>query len=66
MVRIPGSKEEAKLEAVADRSEVLVFSDGSGHEGGIGVAAVLYRGGTEKHSLRKFLDSEERPCSKLS
>jgi len=61
MVRIPGSKEEAKLEAVADRSEVSVFSDGSGHEGGIGVVAVLYRGRTEKFPLRK-----DTPCSKLS
>jgi len=41
------------LEAVADKSEVLVFSDGSGHEGGIGVAAVLYRGGTEKTLIEK-------------
>jgi len=42
---IPGSKEEAKLEVVADRSKVSVFSDGSRHEGGVGAAAVLYRGG---------------------
>src|SRR5882724_561888 len=57
--RIPGSKEEAKLEVVADRSEVSVFSDGSGHEGGVRAVAVLYRGGSEKHMLRKFLGSEE-------
>ena len=49
------------MEAVADRSEVSVFSDGSGHEGGIGVVAVLYRGRTEKFPLRK-----DTPCSKLS
>src|SRR5882724_7522225 len=59
MICIPGSKEEAKFEAVADRSEVLVFSGRSGHEGAIGIVAVLYRGSTEKHSLRKFLDREE-------
>jgi len=41
MVCIPGSKEEAKLEVVGDRNEVSVFSDGSGHEGGISVVAVL-------------------------
>ena len=35
VTRIPGSKEEAKLEAAADRSEVSVFSDWSGHEGGV-------------------------------
>src|SRR5882724_2122582 len=56
---IPGSKEEAMLEVAADRSEVSVFSDGSGHEGGIGAVAVLYRGGAEKHMLRKFMGSKE-------
>ena len=48
MVCIPDSREEAKLAAVADRSEVSVFSDGSGYEGGISAAAVLYRGGEER------------------
>jgi len=48
MVRIPGSKEEAKQEAATDHSEILVFSDGLGHEGSIGVGAVLYRAGMEK------------------
>ena len=56
---IPGSKEEEKLEAVADRSKVSVFSDGSGHEGGVGAATVFYRGREEKHVLRKFLGSKE-------
>jgi len=60
MVCIPSSKEEAKLEAAADRSEVLVFSDGSGHGWGIGAVAVLYRGRAKKHLLRNFLGSEER------
>ena len=65
--RIPGSKEEAKLEVVADRSGVSVFSDGSGYKGGVGAVAVLYRGREEKHMLRKFLGSEESIlCSKLS
>ena len=59
-VCIPGSKEEAKHEVAADCSEVSVFSDGLCHEGGIGVEAVLYRGGAEKQSLRKFLGSEDR------
>jgi len=39
------------LVAAADRSEVSVFSDGSGNEGGIGAAAVLYRAG--KRSVTK-------------
>ena len=54
-IRIPGSKEEAKLEVAADRSVVSVFSDGSGQEGGVGAAAVLYRGRAEKCMLRKFM-----------
>jgi len=60
MVCILDSKEEAKLVVAANRSEVSVFLDGSGHEGGIGAVAVLYRGGEEKCSLRKFLGSKER------
>ena len=60
MVCIPRSKEEAKQEAVADCSEGLVFSDGSGHEGGIGAVAVLYRGSAEKQSLMKFMGHKER------
>ena len=59
-VHIPDSKEEAKLEVVANRSEVTVFSDVLGHEGGIGMAAVLYKGREKKNSLRKFLGSEDR------
>jgi len=45
---MPDSKEEAKLEAVANRSKVTVFLDRSGHEGGIGVVAVLYRVGKRR------------------
>jgi len=56
----PGLKEEAELAAEADRSEISVFLDGSGYEGHISVAAVLYRGGEEKCSIRKFMGSEER------
>jgi len=59
-VCILDSREEAKLAVAADRSEVSVFSDGSGHEVGIRVAAVLYRGGEEKWSIRKFMGNEER------
>jgi len=60
MVCIPGSKEEAKQQAATDCSEISVFSDGLGHEGSIGAAAVLYRGGTEKWSLWKHMGSEDR------
>ena len=48
------------MAVAADRSEVSVFSDGSGHEGGIRMVAVLYRGVEEKQLIRKFMGSEER------
>jgi ribonuclease HI len=44
-VRIAGSKEKAVLEDEMERSAVRVYSDGSGIEGMIGAAAVLYRNG---------------------
>jgi len=59
-IHISGSKEEAKQAAEADQSEVVVCSDGSGHEGGIGAVAVLYRGGTERQMLKKYLGGEDR------
>ena len=60
MVCIPDSKEEAKQEVEANRSEAMVFSDGLGHEGAIGMAAVLYRGSVEKKAMKKFMGSEDR------
>jgi len=42
-IHILESREEAKQVVEANWSEVVVFSDGSVHEGGIGAAAVLYR-----------------------
>ena len=66
-IHILGSKEEAKKAVEADQSEVVVFSDGSVHEGGIGAAAVLYRGGAEKQMLKKYLaERTDTPYSKLS
>ena len=59
-VCIYDSNEGAKLEVAADRSEVSVFSDRLGLEGGISTAAVLYKDGEEKYSLRKFMSSKER------
>jgi len=43
-----------------DRSEVIAFSDRLGHAGGIGTAAVLYKGGVEKSLKIKFLGSGDR------
>ena len=45
---------------MTNRSEATVFSDGSGYEGAIGMAAVLYRGSVEKKATKKFMGSEDR------
>src|SRR5882724_6807610 len=60
MICIPDSKEEAMKDAVTNRSEATLFSDGSGYEGAIGMAAVLYRGSVEKKATKKFMGSEDR------
>ena len=39
--RIAGTREESKAQDVADQAEVKVYSDGSEHEGQVGVAAAL-------------------------
>jgi len=57
---IPATKEEAITEAAVDRSEVLVFSDGSGQGGEIGSATILFRGGVEKWVVRKYMGTEEK------
>jgi len=58
-VCIPVSKEAAIEVATAACSEVTVFSDGSGKDGQIGAAMVLFRDGVEHSSLRKHLRSQE-------
>ncbi|KAJ7034147.1 hypothetical protein C8F04DRAFT_956737, partial [Mycena alexandri] len=50
-----GSKEEAAEAEAADDAEWKVYTDGSGIEGCIGGAAVLYRGGEEVASARIYL-----------
>jgi len=47
-IHIPASKEVALEEAGTVHADVQVFSDGSGLEGGIGVAAVLFKNSQEK------------------
>ena len=39
-------------------ADVQVFSDGSGLEGGIRAAAVLFKNSQEKRVLRKYLGNE--------
>jgi ribonuclease HI len=54
-LRIAGSKEMAKGEDLADMSSIKVYTDGSGIEGHIGAAAVLYRDGVLKRRRRMQL-----------
>jgi ribonuclease HI len=54
-IRIAGSKELAKEEDLADKTPIKVYMDGSGFEGQIGAAAVLYRNGVLKSKRRMRL-----------
>ncbi len=42
-----------------DNSEVMAYGDGSGIDGGIGAAAVVYRGGRKIKTLRLRVGSAE-------
>ena len=56
-IRIAGSKEVAKVKDLADKTMIKVYTDGSGFEGSIGAAAVLYRNGALKSRRRMLLGS---------
>jgi hypothetical protein len=56
-LRIAESKEQAKEEEGADESRMKVFTDGSGYEGQVGAAAVLYRDGVVRGRRRMRLGS---------
>lgn len=45
---IADSKEASIKEEAEDNSDIKIFTDGSGYEGGVGAAAVLYRKGAEE------------------
>src|SRR5882724_7079960 len=55
---IPASRESAIQEASQLDAETMVFSDGSVIGGGVGAAAVLYRNGEERRSLKVHLGKE--------
>jgi ribonuclease HI len=57
-IRVADTKERAKQEDEVDRARVKVYLDGSGLEGEIGAAAVLYRDGELKAVKRYKLGSE--------
>jgi hypothetical protein len=48
--RIPQNKERAIKEMEEERAQVVVYSDGSCIDGGVGAAAVLYKNGKEQKS----------------
>ena len=47
-IRVAESKEMAKEEDRVDETEIKVYTDGSGFEGQIGAAVVLYHNGVLK------------------
>lgn len=53
--RIDGDKEAAIERARQDTAEVKIYTDGSGHSGGIGAAAILTRAGQPPRTLRYHL-----------
>jgi ribonuclease HI len=58
-IRTPQKEEVAIAELSSDTAQGKVFSDGSCIDGGVGAAAVLYRGGVEVQVVRLYLGTEE-------
>jgi ribonuclease HI len=56
--RIPINKEQAVEEIETEGTQVVVYSDGSCIDGGVGAAAVLYKNGKEQRSARLYLGPE--------
>ena len=57
--RTAGTAEQAEKEDRDDQADIQVYSDGSGIEGKIGVAAVLYRDVVLQGELRFHLGSDK-------
>jgi len=57
--RTAGTAEQAEKEDGDDQADIQVYSDGSGIEGKIGAAAVLYRDGVLQGELRFHLGSDK-------
>jgi ribonuclease HI len=54
-IRIADNREQAKREDKEEKGAVSVYTDGSGYEGQVGAAAVLYRNGVVKRKRRMRL-----------
>ena len=54
-LRVAGNKELAKDKNLGDRSCIKVYTDGSGIDGHIGAAAILYRDGILQRKMRMKL-----------
>ena len=59
-LRIAGSREEAIAKDKQNQTAIKIYTDSSGHEGRIGMAAVLYRQGQEKAHLWYQLGRKEK------
>ncbi|KAF5317581.1 hypothetical protein D9619_013186 [Psilocybe cf. subviscida] len=59
-LEIASSKEEAADADAADGARLQVYSDGSGLDGRIGAAAVLFRDGKQKNEARYYLGSAKK------
>ena len=59
-IQVPVSRPEAIKVARMAQVDVKTYSDGSGIDGGIGAAAMLYRNGELKATLRNHPGKEDQ------